>query len=108
MPTKKELPKCPIAVTPQLLGGKWKLLIIRNLLKRPWCFNELKRDIDGISHKMLTASRRELERDRLITREEISGPRKCVRYSLTELGATLCPVFDAMKAWGEFYQKTIE
>lgn len=108
MTTKKEAPQCPIVVTLRLLGGKWKLLIIRNLLKRPWCFNELKRDIGGISHKMLTASLRELERDRLIRREEISEPRKCVQYSLTCLGESLRPLFNVMKEWGEFYAKAID
>ena len=56
MLTKEELPACPVAVTVQLIGSKWKLLIMRNLLQRPWRFNELKRDLDGISQKVLTDS----------------------------------------------------
>lgn len=94
------VPPMPHSRHPPPSRGKWKLLIIRNLLKRPWFFNELKRDIPGISHKMLTASLRELEGDRLIRREEISTPRKGVQYSLTELGESLLPLFTAMKEWG--------
>lgn len=107
MLTKKEVPLCPIGVIVHLLGGKWKLLIIRNLLKRPWYFNELKRGVTGISHKMLTSCLRELESDGLVRRETIATPRKSVQYSLTELGETLRPLFSAMKDWGEFYKKTV-
>lgn len=107
MLTKKEPPRCPIGVIVHLLGGKWKLLIIRNLLKRPWCFNELMRDVAGISHKMLTSCLRELENDRLVRREALATPRKSVQYSLTDLGETLRPLFAAMKDWGEFSKKTV-
>ena len=68
MLTKKEMPACPVATTVSLIGSKWKLLIIRNLLARPWRFNELKKDLDGISQKVLTDSLRSLENDGLITR----------------------------------------
>lgn len=107
MLTKKEVPLCPIGVIVHLLGGKWKLLIIRNLLKRPWYFNKLKRGVTGISHKMLTSCLRELESDGLVRREAIATPRKSVQYSLTELGETLRPLFAAMKDWGAFYKKTV-
>lgn len=107
MLTKKEVPLCPIGVIAHLLGGKWKLLIIRNLLKRPWYFNELKRGVTGISHKMLTSCLRELENDGLVRRHVIPTARKSVQYSLTELGETLRPLFSAMKDWGEFYKKTV-
>ena len=56
MKTKDELPVCPVATAVSLIGGKWKLLIIRNLKERPWRFNELQRDIEGISQKVLTDS----------------------------------------------------
>lgn len=56
MLTKEELPACPVATTLQLIGSKWKILIIRNLMSRPWRFNELKRDLEGISQKVLTDS----------------------------------------------------
>ena len=58
MLTKEELPACPVATTLQLIGSKWKILIIRNLMSRPWRFNELKRDLEGISQKVLTDSLR--------------------------------------------------
>lgn len=107
MPTQKDLPLCPIGVIVHLLGGKWKLLIIRNLLQRPWYFNELKRGVAGISHKMLASSLRELETHKLVRRDVMATPRKSVRYSLTDLGETLCPLFAAMKDWGKFYKKTL-
>ena len=61
MLTKDELPECPVATTVQLIGSKWKLLIIRNLLERPWRFNELKKNLEGISQKVLTDSLRAME-----------------------------------------------
>ena len=68
MVTKQEMPSCPVATTVQLIGSKWKLLILRNLLARPWNFNELKRSLDGISQKVLTDSLRSMESDGIITR----------------------------------------
>ena len=68
MRTKDEMPACPVATTVQLIGSKWKLLIMRNLLKRPWRFNELRRDLDGISQKVLTDSLRSMEEDGIIMR----------------------------------------
>lgn len=68
MKTKDELPECPVATTVSVIGSKWKLLIIRNLLDRPWRFNELKNNLDGISQKVLTDSLRTMENDGIITR----------------------------------------
>ena len=73
MKTKDELPECPVATTVQLIGSKWKLLILRNLLARPWRFNELKRDLEGISQKVLTDSLRSMEEDGIITRSLSRG-----------------------------------
>ena len=67
MLTKEEMPACPVATTVQLIGSKWKLLIMRNLLARPWRFNELKKDLEGISQKVLTDSLRSMEADGIIT-----------------------------------------
>ena len=67
MKTKDDLPDCPVATTVQLIGNKWKLLILRNLLARPRRFNELRRDLDGISQKVLTESLRSLEEDGIVT-----------------------------------------
>lgn len=80
MRTKEELPVCPVATTVQLIGSKWKLLIIRNLRVRPWRFNELRRDLDGISQKVLTDSLREMEADGIIRAPSIP---KCRRGSST-------------------------
>ncbi len=68
MLTEEELPDCPVATTVQLIGGKWKLLILRNLLQRPWRFNELKKSLEGISRKVLTDSLRSMEADGIISR----------------------------------------
>jgi len=106
MLTKEELPACPVATTVQLIGSKWKLLIIRNLLARDWRFNELKKDLDGISQKVLTDSLRSMEEDGLIKRTVYPEVPPRVEYSLTTLGRSLEPVLNAMKAWGEDYKAT--
>lgn len=107
MKTKAELiPECPVATTVQLIGNKWKLLIIRNLLQRPWRFNELQRNLEGISQKVLTDSLRSMEADGIITRTVYPEVPPRVEYALSELGESLKPVLDAMKAWGEDYRAT--
>ena len=68
MLTREELPDCPVATTVQLIGNKWKLLILRNLLARPWRFNEMLRSIPGISQKVLTDNLRAMEKDGIIIR----------------------------------------
>ncbi len=108
MKTKAELiPECPVAMTVQLIGNKWKLLIIRNLLQRPWRFNELQRNLDGISQKVLTDSLRSMEADGIITRTVYPEVPPRVEYALSELGQSLQPILDAMKAWGENYKASI-
>lgn len=105
MRTKAELlPECPVATTVQLIGNKWKLLIIRNLMVRPWRFNELQRDLDGVSQKVLTDSLRSMEADGLVTRTVYPEVPPRVEYSLTDLGRSLQPILDAMRAWGESYK----
>ncbi len=105
MKTKAELiPECPVATTVQLIGNKWKLLIIRNLLDRPWRFNELQRNLDGISQKVLTDSLRSMEADGIITRTVYPEVPPRVEYALSELGESLKPILDAMKVWGANYQ----
>ncbi len=106
MKTKAELiPECPVATTVQLIGNKWKLLIIRNLLVRPWRFNELQKNLDGISQKVLTDSLRSMEADGIITRTVYPEVPPRVEYALSELGQSLQPILDAMKAWGENYKR---
>lgn len=104
MLTKEEMPACPVATTVALIGSKWKLLIIRNLLARPWRFNELKKDLVGISQKVLTDSLRSMEADGIITRTVYPEVPPRVEYSLTELGKSLKPILDSMRAWGEAYK----
>lgn len=98
MLTKEEMPACPVATTVTLIGSKWKLLIIRNLLARPWRFNELKKDLEGISQKVLTDSLRSMEADGIITRTVYPEVLPRVEYSLTELGKSLKPILDSMRA----------
>lgn len=105
MLTKKELPECPVATTVALIGSKWKLLIIRNLLQRPWRFNELKRDLEGISQKVLTDSLRSMEADGLITRTVFPEVPPRVEYALSELGQSLKPILDSMVDWGNAYKQ---
>lgn len=104
MLTKSELPECPVATTVQLIGSKWKLLILRNLLLRPWRFNELKKDLNGISQKVLTDSLRSMEEDGLITRTVYAEVSPRVEYALSDLGETIRPILSAMQEWGKDYQ----
>ncbi len=104
MLTKEELPECPVATTVALIGSKWKLLIIRNLLQRPWRFNELRKDLDGISQKVLTDSLRSMEDDGLITRTVYPEVPPRVEYALSDLGKSLKPILDSMVAWGNSYK----
>ena len=105
MLTKEELPECPVATTVALIGSKWKLLIIRNLLQRPWRFNELKRDLTGISQKVLTDSLRSMEEDGLINRTVYPEVPPRVEYALSDLGQTLKPILDSMVEWCNAYKQ---
>lgn len=108
MKTKAELlPECPVATTVQLIGNKWKLLIIRNLRTRPWRFNELQKNLDGISQKVLTDNLRAMETDGLITRTVYAEVPPRVEYSLSELGETMRPILDAMEEWGNSYKSAV-
>ena len=107
MLTKEELPECPVATTVTLIGSKWKLLIIRNLLERPWRFNELKKELDGIRQKVLTDSLRSKESDLLVIRTVYPEVPQRVEYKLSDLGYSLKPILDSMVAWGDAYKKTL-
>lgn len=107
MVKKEELPDCPVATTVQLIGNKWKLLILRNLLVRPWRFNELMKSLDGISQKVLTDSLRSMESDGIITRTVYPEVPPRVEYALSELGESMRPILDAMQAWGNNYKSRI-
>lgn len=107
MLTREELPECPVATTVQIIGNKWKILIIRNLLDAPQRFSEIKKTIPGISQKVLTDNLRALESDGLLIREVFAEVPPRVVYSLSELGKTLKPVLDAMGDWGAEYKAII-
>ena len=104
MISKNEMPDCPVATTVKLIGSKWKLLILRNLLARPWRFNELKKNLYPISHKVLTESLRSMEEDGLVARKIFDTRPRSVEYSLTELGLSLKPVLLEMEKWGSSYK----
>ncbi len=108
MLTKEEMPACPVATTVALIGSKWKLLIIRNLMSRPWRFNELKKDLEGISQKVLTDSLRSMEADGIITRTVYPEVPPRVEYALSELGESMRPIIESMAAFGTAYKKRFE
>lgn len=91
-----ELPECPVATTISLVGNKWKLLIIRNLMKRPWRFNELLKSLEGISQKVLTDNLRQLESDGIIYRKDYHTNPPKVEYGMTDLGLKLIDLLDLM------------
>jgi len=105
MLTKEELPECPVATTVQLIGSKWKLLIMRNLLQRPWRFNELRKTLPGINQKVLTDSLRSMEADGIVTRTVYPEVPPRVEYCLSELGETMRPIIRSMEAWGNTYKQ---
>ena len=108
MKTKDELPDCPVATTVQLIGSKWKLLILRNLLARPWRFNELRKSLDGISQKVLTDSLRSMEEDGIITRTVYPEVPPRVEYALSGMGESMRPIITAMESFGTDYRKIME
>ena len=108
MKTKDELPVCPVATAVSIIGGKWKLLIIRNLKERPWRFNEPQRDIEGISQKVLTDSLRQMIDDGLVYRHDYQEMPPKVEYGLTELGKEMLPIIDALADFGNYYKSIID
>ena len=107
MLTREEMPACPVATTVQRIGSKWKLLILCNLLARPWRFNERKKDLAGISQKALSDSLRSMEADGIITRTVYPEVLPRVEYALSELGESMRPIISAMERWGLAYQERI-
>lgn len=104
---KEEMPECPVETTISLIGGKWKLLIMRNLLSRSWRFNELKKDLKGISQNVLTYNLRSMEEDGIIIRKIYPEIPPKVEYGLTKLGKSMKPIIKSMEKWGiEYKNKT--
>ena len=100
----KEWPACPVETTLMLIGDKWKILILRDLLTGTKRFGELKKSIGHVSQKVLTAQLRDMEANGLVHRKVYAEVPPRVEYSLTEVGQSLKPITDAMGAWGEKYQ----
>ena len=103
----KELPACPVETTLTLIGDKWKVLILRDLMPGTKRFGELKKSIDTVSQKVLTAQLRDMEANGLVHREVYAEVPPRVEYSLTEFGQSLKPILDAMWNWGEDYKNSV-
>ena len=104
----KKLPACPVETTLTLIGDKWKVLILRDLLTGTKRFGELKKSIGNVSQKVLTAQLRAMEESGLLTRTVYAEVPPRVEYTLTELGQSLKPILDAMLNWGEEYKASIK
>lgn len=105
MPDKENLPPCPVETTLLLIGNKWKVLILRDLMDGTKRFGELKRSIGSVSQKVLTQQLRAMESDGLVHREVYAEVPPRVEYSLTELGESLKPILDVMLNWGIDYKE---
>lgn len=104
MDAVKTLPACPVETKLMLIGSKWKVLILRDLMPGTKRFGELRRSIGSVSQKVLTAQLRDMEACGLVDRRVYAEVPPRVEYSLTELGRSLRPILDAMWAWGEAYK----
>lgn len=102
----KELPPCPVETTLLLIGDKWKVLILRDLLTGTKRFGELKKSIGSISQKVLTQNLRTMEENGLVTRKVYAEVPPKVEYTLTNLGYSLKPILDSMWRWGAEYKKS--
>ncbi len=101
----KELPACPVEITMGLIGDKWKVLIVRDLLAGTKRFGELKKSVTGITQKVLTSNLRQMEASGLVRRKVYAEVPPRVEYSLTETGFSLKPILDSMVQWGNEYRE---
>lgn len=104
---KSELPICPVETTLLLIGEKWKVLILRDLIEGTKRFGELKNSLGSISQKVLTQQLRSMEEDGLVVRKAYAEIPPRVEYSLTELGLSLKPILDSMYDWGIEYKTKV-
>lgn len=107
METIKKIPDCPVEMTLQLIGDKWKVLIIRDLLTGTKRFSQLMRSVNGITQKVLTSHLRAMEKDGLVTRTVYPEVPPRVEYTLTETGYSLKPILDSMFTWGSEYKSAL-
>jgi DNA-binding HxlR family transcriptional regulator len=105
MIVKKDLPACPVATTVGLIGNKWKILILRDVLDGTKRFGELRKSLEGISQKVLTDNLRAMEKDGLLVRTVFPEVPPHVEYSLSELGETMRPIIRHMEEWGRGYKE---
>lgn len=105
MIVKKDLPACPVATTVSMIGSKWKLLILRDVMDGPRRFGELRKSLEGISQKVLTDNLRSMEDDGLLIREVFPEVPPRVEYSLSELGRSMGPIIKQLEEWGTAYKK---
>lgn len=105
---RKKLPACPVETTLTLIGDKWKVLILRDLMPGTKRFGELKKSIGSVSQKVLTSQLRDMEKNGLVNRKVYAEVPPRVEYSLTDLGRSLKPILDAMWNWGERYKSSQE
>lgn len=103
----KDLPACPVATTVGLIGNKWKLLILRDVLDGPKRFGQLRKSLDGISQKVLTDNLRSMEKDRLLNRKVFAEVPPRVEYSLSDIGETMRPIIKQMEEWGHRYKERV-
>ena len=106
--TVADLPACPVETTLTLIGDKWKVLILRDLLTGTKRFGELKRSVGSVSQKVLTSQLRDMENSGLVNRKVYAEVPPRVEYSLTGLGQSLKPILDSLKNWGEDYKETLK
>ncbi|MBS5065589.1 MAG: helix-turn-helix transcriptional regulator [Hungatella hathewayi] len=107
MNSERKIPDCPVELTLQLIGDKWKVLIIRDLMTGTKRFSELMKSVTGITQKVLTSHLRSMEADGLLTRKVYPEVPPRVEYTLTETGFSLRPIMDSMVAWGNGYREQL-
>lgn len=103
----KPIPDCPVEMTLQLIGDKWKILILRDLLTGTKRFGELKKSVTGITQKVLTSNLRSMESSGLLTRKVFPEVPPRVEYTLTDVGYSLQPILDSMYNWGDDYKRKL-
>lgn len=104
---KENLPECPVATTVQLIGSKWKILILRDLLVGKKRYNELRKSLPGISQKVLTSTLKSMVEDGIVIRTAYPEVPPRVEYSLSSLGETMRPVIKSLEQWGTLYKKQV-
>ena len=104
----KELPKCPVETTLKMIGKRWKIIILRELLRGTKRFGERKKSVSGISQKVLTSNLRQMEDDGLVMRKVFNEVPPRVDYTLTDVGYSLASVLDSMAEWGDGYKRFLK